>query len=218
MDTQFWHERWESLDIGFHQADVNPFLVKHLKQLDLAKDSRLFLPLCGKTLDIAWLLSQGYCVAGIELSPIAVGQLFSDLALKPEIESQGNLRRYRAPGIEIFVGDLFELTRDSLGPVQAVYDRAALVALPENTRQRYAAHLKEITDTAPQLLVCYQYDQSKMDGPPFSVEDEEVRRHYRSHYTLERLERVDLPDGLKGKCAATESVWLLGTAKSDSSG
>ena len=86
----------------------------------------------------------------------------------------GSHRRYSADGIDIFAGDIFEITADVLGPVDAVYDRAALVALPEGMRRRYAAHLAGITAVAPQLLVTFEYDQAEMDGPPFSITEEEA--------------------------------------------
>src|SRR5690606_15848969 len=103
---------------------------KHFDRLRLTAGSRLFLPLCGKTRDIAWLLEGGYRVAGVELSEVAIGVLFEELDLEPAIERSGNLLCYSGPGIDIHVGDIFELTAAQLGDVQAIYDRAALVALP----------------------------------------------------------------------------------------
>ena len=96
-----------------------------------------------------------------------------------------------------------------LGPVDAIYDRAALVALPGEMRDRYSAHLIDITHAAPQLLISYGYDQTAMDGPPFAISPEEVYRHYQTHYDVTLFASMDVPGGLKGKCAATESVWLL---------
>jgi thiopurine S-methyltransferase len=169
----------------------------------------VFLPLCGKTLDIAWLLSRGYRVAGAELSRLAIEQLFAGLGVEPEITRVGDHDRYSAQGIDIFVGDIFALSGKILGPVDAVYDRAALVALPEAMRNRYTAHLMAITGKAPQLLISYEYDQSRLEGPPFSIRNAEVRRHYADNYDLALLASQDVPGGLKGQCAATENVWLL---------
>ena len=184
-------------------------LVEYLSELSLEKGCRLFLPLCGKTLDIGWLLSNGYSVAGAELSEIAVQQLFAELGVKAEVSKVNGMHRYSAENIDIFVGDIFDLSTRMLGGVDAVYDRAALVAMPEQVRPRYATHLVEITDGAPQLLVCYEYDQRLMDGPPFSVGQEEVKQHYGDSYNPELIASIDVPGGLKGKCAARESVWLL---------
>lgn len=209
MEPQFWHDRWANNEIGFHKSEANPLLVKYFNELALAKGSRIFVPLCGKTLDIPWLLSEGCRVAGAELSSMAIEQLFAELGVKPTITSNGGIDRYQANDIDIFVGDIFDVTKTMLGLVDAIYDRAALVALHETMRSRYTVHLTAITDHAPQLLICYEYDQRAAEGPPFSISHEEVRRHYAHRYQLRLLTSADVPGGLKGKCAATEHVWLL---------
>ena len=209
MDASFWRQRWDKNDISFHESEANPLLVKYFKELSLAKGRRVFLPLCGKTLDIPWLLSNGYHVAGAELSKIAIEQLFTELGVEPKISGVGEVDHYSAKNIDIFVGDIFHLSSQILGRVDAIYDRAALVALPEKMRNRYTAHLTEITDKAPQLLICYEYDQSLMEGPPFSMSNEEVNQHYRDSYDLTLIVSTNVPGGLKGKCTAKENVWLL---------
>src|SRR4051812_13524607 len=110
MDANFWHETWQRNQLGFHQKEANPYLVAHLKDLSLPKSARIFVPLCGKTLDIHWLLSRGHRVAGAELSKIAIEQLFSELGVKPTIIPIDKLTRYSAKDIDIFVGDIFDLT------------------------------------------------------------------------------------------------------------
>lgn len=209
MDASFWHERWAANQTAFHLGEANPLLVKYFKGLSLAAGARVFLPLCGKTLDIPWLLSNGYRVAGAELSKIAIAQLFSDLGVEPEVTRVGEIDHYSAKDIDIFGGDIFDLSSGMLGPVDATYDRAALVALPQQMRGRYSSHLTRITNKSPQLLVCYEYDQSVMDGPPFSISDDEVSQHYGNFYNLTLMERAQVPGGLKGACAARENVWLL---------
>jgi len=209
MEASFWRQRWEKNEIAFHEGRPNPLLVRHVGALSLAKGSRVFLPLCGKTRDIAWLLANGHRVAGAELSRIAIEQLFAELGVQPSITAIGTVERYSARDIDIFVGDFFALSRQMLGAVDAVYDRAALVALPEDMRRRYASHLVEIAGSAPQLVICFTYDQRLVDGPPFSVDADEMRRHYAGTYALQALEQVDVPGGLKGKYPATETAWLL---------
>jgi thiopurine S-methyltransferase len=209
MDASYWHQRWARNDIAFHEGAANPLLVSHFDALSLAGGDRVFVPLCGKTHDIAWLLDQGCRVVGAELSKVAIEQLFAELGTEPEISEVGGIERYSANDIDIFVGDLFELTNRALGPVDAIYDRAALVALPQDMRQRYTAHLMAITAAAPQLLICYEYDQGALAGPPFAVSQEEVRQHYGDRYDVNLRATLDIPGGLKGKCAAKEHVWLL---------
>lgn len=209
MNLDFWHAKWQKNEIGFHLNEANPLLVRHFPALRLPSNSRIFLPLCGKTLDIHWLLAQGFRVAGAELSTIAVEALFDELKLAPTLTKVGDLTRYSANNIEIFNGDFFALTAQMLGAVDAVYDRAALVALPAEMRKAYTAHLGAISQYAPQLLVTFDYDQTQLDGPPFCVSADEVRAHYSQNYALQQLANVPLEGGLKGQCPANELVWLL---------
>ncbi|MGF1482057.1 MAG: thiopurine S-methyltransferase [Cyanophyceae cyanobacterium] len=209
MDSSFWLQRWETNNIGFHKSEANPVLVKHFGELSLSKGSCVFVPLCGKTLDIAWLLSNGYRVSGAELVEIAVEQLFEELGVEPKITRVGEVSRYSAKDIDIFVGNILNVFSKILGSVDAIYDRAALVALPGEMRKRYTAHLMEITNRAPQLLVTYEYDQNLMEGPPFSIGNEEVNQHYGESYAVSLIASTDVPGGLKGKCAAKENIWLL---------
>lgn len=209
MDRDFWLEKWNSNEIAFHQSEVNRMLVGHFGALSLPGGTRVFVPLCGKTLDIAWLLSKGYRVVGVELSEAAVQSLFAELDVKPDITRTGTLKRFSAPDIDIFVGDLFDLSQDVLGTVDAVYDRAALVALPADLRKRYASYIAELTNRSPHLLICFEYDQAAMQGPPFSIGEEELVRLYAQHYDLTSLASADVPGGLKGMCPAVETAWLL---------
>ncbi len=209
MDPTFWHQRWKNNETGWHEGNPNPLLVQYFDQLSLAKGRRIFVPLCGKTRDIAWLLAHGYRVAGAELSALAIEQLFTELGAQPHVSRVGEGERWSAHNLDIFVGDIFALSSKTLGSVDAIYDRAALVAFPAQMRSRYAAHLTETTEKAPQLLICYDYDQSLMEGPPFSVTNEEVHRQYGATYHVTLVASRDVSGGLKGKCPAKENVWLL---------
>ncbi|WP_308367191.1 MULTISPECIES: thiopurine S-methyltransferase [unclassified Microbulbifer] len=209
MDHDFWLQKWEGNDIGFHEHEANPALVDNFRELSLEKGARIFLPLCGKTLDIAWLLSKGCHISGAELSTVAIEQLFAELGVEPQISDLGRIKHYNTENVDIYGGDIFDLSAEILGSVDAIYDRAALVALPGKMRSRYTVHLMEITRKAPQLLITFVYDQTLLPGPPFSVTDAEVSNHYSDYYQLKLLEIKDVPGGLKGQCPAREHVWLL---------
>ncbi|MGD9841291.1 MAG: thiopurine S-methyltransferase [Steroidobacteraceae bacterium] len=209
MNPGFWQQKWEKNEIGFHEGRPNSLLVTHFNTLGLTQGARVFLPLCGKTVDIVWLLSKGYRVAGAELSQLAIKQLFTELGITPAIATIGKLLHYSAANIDIFIGDIFDLSKATLGQIDASYDRAALVALPEPTRAKYTKHLLDITDKATQLLLTFEYDQSLMDGPPFSLSSDEIRRRYQVAYQLTLLESRPVAGGMKGLGAATESAWLL---------
>ena len=209
MEHDFWHERWASNEIAFHEGETNALLVKYIATLGLRPGSRIFLPLCGKTNDIAWLLANGYRIVGSELSDLAIQQLFEELDVTPAITDCGNLKEYRSQTLDIFVGDFFELNAETLGDVDAVYDRAALVALPSDMRGRYAAHLMAITANAQQLLICFEYDQTALSGPPFSVDGDEITKLYGHTFYIALLDRKSVPGGLKKKCTADETAWRL---------
>jgi thiopurine S-methyltransferase len=215
MQADFWYQKWQKNEIGFHLADANPLLVKYFSKLQLKKGARVFLPLCGKTLDIAWLLAQGYRIAGAELSTIAIEDLFKSLNLTPNIKTLGEISHFSAANIDIYVGDIFKLSPAMLGVVDAVYDRAALVALPDETRKLYTAHLQMLTNRetpskhVPQLLICFEYDQTLHAGPPFSISADEVKQHYQANYDITLLTSEDLIGGLKGQIPAVENVWWL---------
>jgi thiopurine S-methyltransferase len=209
MEAGFWHRRWQTNEIPFHEGMANALLVRYFNGLFGGRGRRVFLPLCGKTRDIGWLLAEGHQVVGAELSATAIEQLFAELGVAPERSDLGQLTHYGAPAIDMFVGDIFDLSSSVLGAIDVIYDRAALVALPEEMRRRYAAHLMGLSDLAPQFLITFEYDQSQMDGPPFSVTGDAIRRYYGRRYAIVRTAREDVAGGLKGKCAATEHLWLL---------
>lgn len=192
MEPAFWQERWQKNEIGFHLPCVHPLLEKYLSVLQLEEGATLFLPLCGRTLDIGYLRSLEYRVVGIELSELAVRGLFEQLGVTPDVRPWRGGQCWLADGVTIFHGDFFQLQAGDLGAVDAIYDRAALVALPPDMRARYAAHLLEISYAAPQLLISFEYDQSRMPGPPFSVPAGEVAGLYGDFYQLHECSRQDV--------------------------
>ncbi len=209
MNIESWKQAWELSNIGFHKSKPHPQLVKYFKELNLKQGSRIFLPLCGKTLDIGWLISQGVQVCGVEVSQLAIDQLFQELDIEPQITGSDKFLCYSAKNICIFIGDVFDLSGDELGEVDAIYDRAALVALSEELRVKYTRHLMEITNAAPQLVITFEYDQSLKSGPPFSVDADELDRLFIETYALTLLESYILPGGMKGTHFAMENIWQL---------
>lgn len=192
MDAGFWQQAWTEHQLGFHLPFVHPILKRSLPLFGLPEQARLFLPLCGKTLDIGYLLGEGYQVVGVELSEIAVKELFEELAVTPQVSAWAGGQCWRHGGLTVFQGDFFALTREEVGAIDLVYDRAALVALPTDMRERYAEHLPALSGAAPQLLICFEYDQARMPGPPFAVPTAEVERLYADHYRPEELSRKDV--------------------------
>ena len=193
MTPDFWHERWRRGEIGWHQQEVNAYLEAHWPDLGLAAGARVFVPLCGKSLDLIWLADQGHGVIGVELSETAAAAFFAEQAMTPEVSELPGFRRYRGEGIEILCGDVFDLTAEHLAEVAAVFDRAALIALPPEQRARYSAHLQSILPAAVEmLLITFDYDQEGMPGPPFAVGPDELRRLYGARHRIEELAVFDI--------------------------
>ncbi|MPW29369.1 thiopurine S-methyltransferase [Agarivorans sp. B2Z047] len=211
MHEQFWHQKWEKDEIGFHEGEVNRFLYEYFNVLKLAAGARVFVPLCGKTRDIAWLLDNGMRVVGVELSEHAIKQLFAELNLEPKVESLADGLHYTSANIDIFVANIFSLNSELLGEVDAIYDRGALVALPEGIRTRYAQMLPIITNNAPQLVVTYNYEQSQYSGPPFALPEPEIERLYASIYALKKLASRQETEGFAKGIDVENAVWLLGS-------
>lgn len=193
MEKEFWLERWERQEIGFHQDDVNPYLGKFWHELHVARGAEVFVPLCGKSLDMLWLRGEGHPVLGVELSPIAVHAFFEENDLIPQHEQRGRFDHCTAGGMRILCGDVFDLGRDEMAKVAAVYDRASLVALPPEMRELYVKHLASILPSGTQiLLVTFDYPQQEMPGPPFAVSIAEVEALYRDCADIRLLEQADV--------------------------
>lgn len=175
MTPDYWLERWRLGRIGFHEAEVNPLLVRHQRALSDAV--RVLVPLCGKSVDLEWLAVHGFEVVGVELSELAAQAFFAERGFTPERRERGRFIEYRHGPVTILVGDFFETSPDELDYFDAAYDRAAMIALPEELRRRYAAHLPTLlAPKAKLLLITLYYDAE--GGPPFSVSPEEVQASY----------------------------------------
>jgi thiopurine S-methyltransferase len=192
MEPAFWHKRWADSQIGFHQAQVNTYLQAHWPALGLSPGSRVLVPLCGKSLDVAWLAGQGYRVLGVELSRRAVEDFFHEHGLEAEVVQRGAFEVWCGGGVELWCGDFFALRAEDVGDCAGLYDRAAVIALPPQMRARY---MQLLSDLLPRncrgLVVTLDYDQSLLAGPPFSVGDEEVRQGF-AGWQVDGLEAVEI--------------------------
>jgi thiopurine S-methyltransferase len=179
MKKEFWLERWERSEIGFHQNEINPYLLRFWNALSHPAGSEVFVPLCGKSLDMVWLRQQGSYVLGVELSPLALKDFFHEQGISAQCVSGGRFDNYIADGFCLACGDFFDLRKEDMGQVSAVYDRASLVALPPEMRESYARHLASILPRCTKiLLVTFDYPQAEMQGPPFAVSVNEVKALY----------------------------------------
>lgn len=206
VDSSFWHSRWAQGRIAFHEGKPNVHLVNHQARLGTGK--RVFVPLCGKAEDLAWLASREQEVVGVELVEVAVSDFFDERSVKPTITRRGRFNQYSADNITLLAGDFFDLTPEILGPVDAFYGRSAVTALPSELRRPYAQRVCELMPAgAPGLIVTVEYPQHRMKGPPFSVPEAELRAIYER--PMECLAEVPAEDPRLAPLGAVEKCFFI---------
>ncbi len=215
MESSFWNERWRKNTIGFHQGSVNPWLERYYSELKLSEGEGVFVPLCGKSLDMLWLAEQGHPVVGVEFSKIAVQAFFEENGLYGQEQEDRRFLKMKGDSVTLLAGDFFDVERTDLAGIQAVYDRAALIALPPDLRQQYTRRLTELMEPGTKmLLITIEYPQEDMQGPPFSVPEHEVRALYESDFSIRLLAREDVMEENerfreRGLSELDEVVYLL---------
>jgi len=193
MQKEFWLERWQQNQIGFHQEEGNPALREFAGELEIAPGDLVFVPLCGKSRDLEWLQQQGYRVLGVELSTIAANDFFVEHGKEVSITSRDKFQSYRSGDIEILCGDYFDLDAEMFTDVRAVFDRAALIAMPPEMRPAYADKIAALLLPGTRiLLVTMEYPDNQMQGPPFSVPEDNVRNLYGKNFSISVLQENDI--------------------------
>ena len=196
MRPEFWLDRWSQGRIGFHQTKVEPCLKLFWRTLNLESGSRVFVPLCGKSLDLVWLADIGHEVFGVELSAVATEGFFTENGIPARRHAGNGFDRFEAPFLNLLCGDFFDLTPEILGDVKAVYDRAALISWAPGDRATYVEHLTAIIPKSTTiLLIALEYPQAERIGPPFSVDAGEISRLFAKSHDIDELMRSDVLAG-----------------------
>lgn len=207
MQADFWHAMWDSGVVGFHQSDINGFLKQHWNSLALTGQEEVLVPLCGKSLDMLWLADKGHDVLGVELSPKALEEFLAENKLTGAPVQHHQFCGYELDKMTLLCGDFFHLCAQDCQTIQAVYDRAALVALPFAMRQQYAEHLIEVLPPKTQmLLVTLEYDEALLQGPPFNVSETEVGELFGQDFVIKK---VQTSEAMRKGVAVAEKVYIL---------
>jgi thiopurine S-methyltransferase len=213
MEASFWHNRWQQNQITFHQSDYNHLLVRYQERLP--KVGTILVPLCGKSRDMTFLAQRGSFVVGAELVESALTAFYEEQGIPYKKIVANDFTRFDGGGVRTYAGDFFALSSGLVGPVSAVYDRAALIALPESMRQRYLEHLFSfLPPSGVVLLISIYYEGQNVSGPPFSVSPQEVEERTQELGTFAFLEEHDIlmlrPDlQLKGYTRYREWAGIL---------
>lgn len=193
MEADYWRQRWEEKNIPFHEGRVNGYLKIYFERLSCKPGDRVFVPLCGKALDMKWICDRGCEVLGVELSPIAVTEYFQENEIEYRCSREPPFDVFRGGGARLLCGDVFHMDAARFQGIKAVYDRAAYIAFDPDHRRRYAEFFCEmLPEGAPVLLLTLEYPQALMDGPPFSVGEAEVQKRFSSRYRVVHLETRDI--------------------------
>lgn len=217
MQDEDWLSRWQQNKIGFHDTQVNSHLTRYIADYGLSSGDTVFLPLCGKSPDIAWLARQGFQVVGIELSDIAIKDFFSEQELEYQQSESDRFIIRKSGNICLLEGNFFDLKSTDLGNCKLVYDRAALIALDATPRLRYIEKMQSIIgESTDMMLITLDYNQAEMDGPPFAVSPAEVKRHYEQRFQIDQLQQTQILDESprwrkKGLTSLIETVYCLRT-------
>ena len=215
MQTEFWLEKWEKGETGFHLEVAHPLLERNWPRLGLAPDGAVFVPLCGKSHDLIHINRLGHPVTGIELSPLAIEQFFTERHLTPTATEVGGMPAFRVENLCLIAGDFFRLKPGDLGPIAAVYDRASLIAMPPAMQADYARQLQRLMpEDAPILLITLDYAAAEMQGPPFATPLSRIQELYADRYDIHLLEELDALDDNpalrnRGLTWLKEAAWHL---------
>lgn len=216
MEKAYWLNKWKLQDIAFHEQHVTPDLITYFHYLNLQPGHTVFVPLCGKTKDMLWLVEKGCRVVGVELSEIACHDFFAELKVAPRVTKQANFTQYQYENIELLCGDLFVLTKKDLPRIDAVYDCKALIALPSDIRKKYVEQMIACLGTHIKILLITRESQCQVSPPPFPIDGTEVNLLYGSYFDVKKIKNLlitkdQIPEHLtkKGYTQMFESVYLM---------
>ena len=203
-----WLKFWENNETNWHGDRITQELVEYFELFELETRDKVFVPLCGKSLDMIYIMNQGFSVVGVEISEIGVRQFFSENNLAYKITKVDDFDLYSTENLEIYCGDFFALTSKHLNNVKSVFDRKSLIALEPEVRQKYVKHLNDIISLGARiLLVTLQYPQYQMSGPPFSVDKSEVESLFSMTFESRELRSFnDIENGLKLERAGVDFI------------
>ncbi len=192
MQNNFWINKWEVNQIGFHQDDIHKYLKNYWKKFiqDFNITGKtVFVPLCGKSLDMIFLKDNGFHVIGCELSEIACQSFFQENEIEYTVHEITNFKLFKSQSIELYCGDILNLTQ--LSPIDIIYDRASIIALSDTLRANYISKIKEL-DADFQFIITLEFDNKEV-GPPFSVSMENINNYYSDRYKVTKTVSQELP-------------------------
>ncbi|GFN97348.1 thiopurine s-methyltransferase [Plakobranchus ocellatus] len=201
-----WKRMWEFDEIDFHNEQVHQTLIEYLDRLGpCGKPANIFVPLCGKSLDVKWLADQGVQTVGLDGVHKALEQFYTEHGLDweetnvPALGGAGKLLSSKDGRLKLYCGDITDFTVEVGGCFDAVWDRAAVVALNREDVERYVQIMKGLVRPGGCILLeSEEFEASDFDGitdvllklpPPHAMFEDEIRRLYEPEFTVKPLSR-----------------------------
>ena len=187
MSNRIWKEMWKRNDIAFHQSQASPLLETYISRLNLPEGATILVPMCGKSLDMSLLVAMGFRVLGIELSNVAIRAYFATANQKPSRQKVGRFIRWHAGNVELWCGDIFDLTAEDIGHIHLLYDNASLTALPAEDRAKYIEHFRNrLAPDGETLLITTESPEHTSTANGNHIDDE-IQSLYGGHYLIKLL-------------------------------
>lgn len=192
-----WSNRWREGRAGWHLDCVHKMLAKYFdKMANGRSDLKIFVPLCGKAMDMKWMFDQGHRIVGVEYDEKVVKELFEESQIEvADVKEMGGLKLYSSADgrFKVYQGDFFLFKKEyEPEPMSGIWDRGSLVAVNVADREKYASVILTVMGCdCRYLLDTLEYDVSQYVGVPHCVTDSEIHVLYSSKCNIERLERSD---------------------------
>jgi len=235
-----WHGRWEELKLGWQMEEVHPIVLKYgdrrrqelvvNESCDASSQSagggdddakiRWLFPLCGKTVDMAYLAKKETTdevvgVDGIRRALEEFSKSHPDLnmqwetttPLSDEESFPVSHERLKGDSVTLLKGDFFALTTEIAGGhFDVVLDRASMVAIDPSLRAQYVATLGRLVRPGGRILLVTVEKrtgdaQAIIKGPPYSINEVDVRRLYESQKWVESVTLLEEIDQFKAKAS-----------------
>uniref|UniRef100_S4R8E2 thiopurine S-methyltransferase n=2 Tax=Petromyzon marinus TaxID=7757 RepID=S4R8E2_PETMA len=191
----YWQGAWQRRQIGFHDPNVHEKLIKYLDAMRSGRAKlRVFLPLCGKAVDMKWLADLGHEVVGVEGVESAIVEFFSEQNVEFRRQTvpslpDGELFQSLDGKMSVYRCDFFNFTSAVAGRFDAMWDRGGLVAINASDRERFAAIMTDLMAPGCRyLLDTFNYNDLTFKGPPHYVPESEIRALYGERCDVELLE------------------------------
>lgn len=138
-----WKNLYEIGSTPWQYLTPHPKLIQHFNALTNGSPNlKIFVPLCGKSKDLPYLLSLGHTVFGIEYVAQAIEELQKENNIEMEFDPVTSVYSTSDGKLKIFNGDFFQCPIENFGPFDAIWDRGSFGSFDFSLREDYVNVIK----------------------------------------------------------------------------